>query len=78
MSSTPYTKPGSKQVQGGVIELNGYICFGGMDGVVYKLDKDGELADKNELGSPVLSAPASHDGSIIVLDFSGNLSKISL
>ena len=78
MSSTPYTKPGSKQVQGGVIELNGYICFGGMDGVVYKLDKKGELAGEKELGSPVLSAPASHDGSIIVLDFSGNLSKISL
>ncbi len=80
VSSTPYTKPGSKQVQGGVIELNGYICFGGMDGVVYKLDKNGngELVGKKELGSPVLSAPASHDGSIIVLDFSGNLSKISL
>lgn len=78
VSSTPYTKPGTKQVQGGVIELNGYLYFGGMDGAVYKLDKQGKLVTKREIGSPILASLAAYEGSLIVVDFSGNVTKITL
>ena len=78
VSSTPYTKPGTKQVQGGVIELNGCLYFGGMDGAVYKLDKQGKLVAKTEIGSPILASPAAYEGSLIVVDFSGNVTKITL
>ena len=78
VSSTPYTKPGSRQVQSGVVELNGYLYFGGMDGAVYKLSRQGTLEGKINLGSPVMSAPAVYQGSLIVLDLSGNLYKITL
>lgn len=78
VSSTPYTKPGSRQVQSGVVELNDYLYFGGMDGAVYKLSRQGTLEGKINLGSPVMSAPAVYQGSLIVLDLSGNLSKITL
>ena len=78
VSSTPYTKPGTKQVQGGVIELNGYLYFGGMDGAVYKPDKQGKLVAKREIGSPILASPAAYEGSLIVVDFSGNVTKITL
>ncbi len=78
VSSTPYTKPGTKQVQGGVIELNGYLYFGGMDGAVYKLYKQGNLVAKTEIGSPILCSLAAYEGSLIVVDFSGNVTKITL
>ncbi len=67
-----------RQVQSGVVELNGYLYFGGMDGAVYKLSRQGTLEGKINLGSPVMSAPAVYQGLLIVLDLSGNLSKITL
>ena len=78
VSSTPYTKPGAKQVQGGAVRSGGYICFAGMDGVVYKLDKQGKLAGKTDIGSPVLAAPAVYGESVIVIDFSGNVTKLTI
>lgn len=78
VSSTPYTKPGCKQVQSGVVELNGCLYFGGMDGAVYKLDKQGSLIAKAEIGSPILAAPAVYGDSVIVIDFSGNVTKVTL
>lgn len=78
VSSTPYTKPGCKQVQSGVVELNGCLYFGGMDGAVYKLDKQGGLIAKAEIGSPILAAPAVYGDSVIVIDFSGNVTKVTL
>ena len=78
VSSTPYTKPGCKQVQSGVVELNGCLYFGGMDGAVYKLNKQGSLIAKAEIGSPILAAPAVYGDSVIVIDFSGNVTKVTL
>ena len=78
VSSTPYTKPGCKQVQSGVVELNGCLYFGGMDGAVYKLNKQGNLIAKAEIGSPILAAPAVYGDSVIVIDFSGNVTKVTL
>lgn len=78
VSSTPYTKPGCKQVQSGVVELNGCLYFGGMDGAVYKLNKQGGLIAKAEIGSPILAAPAVYGDSVIVIDFSGNVTKVTL
>ena len=78
VSSTPYTKPGCKQVQSGVVELNGCLYFGGMDGAVYKLNKQGGLIAKAEIGSPILAAPAVYGESVIVIDFSGNVTKVTL
>ena len=78
VSSTPYTKPGCKQVQSGIVELNGCLYFGGMDGAVYKLDKQGGLIAKAEIGSPILAAPAVYGDSVIVIDFSGNVTKVTL
>ena len=78
VSSTPYTKPGCKQVQSGIVELNGCLYFGGMDGAVYKLDKQGSLIAKAEIGSPILAAPAVYGDSVIVIDFSGNVTKVTL
>ena len=78
VSNTPYTKPGCKQVQSGIVELNGCLYFGGMDGAVYKLDKQGGLIAKAEIGSPILAAPAVYGDSVIVIDFSGNVTKVTL
>ena len=78
VSSTPYTKPSCKQVQSGVVELNGCLYFGGMDGAVYKLNKQGGLIAKAEIGSPILAAPAVYGDSVIVIDFSGNVTKVTL
>lgn len=78
VSSTPYTKPGCKQVQSGIVELNGCLYFGGMDGAVYKLNKQGNLIAKAEIGSPILAAPAVYGDSVIVIDFSGNVTKVTL
>ena len=78
VSSTPYTKPGCKQVQSGIVELNGCLYFGGMDGAVYKLNKQGGLIAKAEIGSPILAAPAVYGDSVIVIDFSGNVTKVTL
>ena len=78
VGSTPYNKPGTKQIQSGVVELNGSLYFGGMDGFVYKLDKQGNLLAKTEVCSPVLAAPAIYGDSLIVVDFSGNVTKVTL
>lgn len=78
VSSTPYTKPGCKQAQSGIVELNGCLYFGGMDGAVYKLNKQGGLIAKAEIGSPILAAPAVYGDSVIVIDFSGNVTKVTL
>ena len=78
VSSTPYTKPGCKQVQSGIVELNGCLYFGGMDGAVYKLNKQGGLIAKAEIGSPILAAPAVYGDNVIVIDFSGNVTKVTL
>ena len=78
VSSTPYTQPGTKQIQSGVVELNGSLYFGGMDGFVYKLDKQGKPLARTEVCSPILAAPAIYRDSLIVVDFSGNVTKVTL
>ena len=78
ISSSPYVKPGGKEVASSVFEAGGKICFGALDGCLYALNADGTLAGKYDVGSPIVGKPAVVDGGMIVSDFSGNVTKVAL
>lgn len=77
ISSSPYVKPGGKEVASSVFEAGGKICFGALDGCLYALNADGTLAGKYDVGSPIVGKPAAVDGGMIVSDFSGNVTKVA-
>ena len=78
ISSSPYVKPGGKEVASSVFAVGGKICFGALDGCLYALNADGTLVGKYDVGSPIVGKPAVTDGGIIVSDFSGNVTKVAL
>lgn len=78
ISTSPYSSGNIKTVEASILSKNDKLYFGGLDGVVYCVDKQGNLIQKFETGSPILSAVALDGEFVYAIDFSGRLTKIKM
>ncbi len=76
--TAPYTSGDAQTVESDIIEKDGKLIFASSDGYIYAADKSGNISEKINIGSPVLSTPIVLGDKIIVADFSGRLVKVEL
>lgn len=77
--TSPYSGGESKGVDGTIVEKDGKLYFGALDGYVYCIDKASgtKLWEKN-IGSPILTALAFAGDKIVVADFDGRVTLINI
>lgn len=76
--TAPYTSGDAQTVESDIIEKDGELIFASSDGYIYIADKSGNISEKINIGSPILSTPIVLGDKIIVADFSGRLIQVSL
>lgn len=81
--ASAYSGKGSKGVEASVVVKDDKLYFGGMDGILYVVDKiTGVILGEFNIGSPILSkavvGSANNRDFIIVSDFEGRVTKINL
>ena len=76
--TAPYTSGDAQTVESDIIEKDGKLIFASSDGYIYAADKSGNISEKINIGSPILSTPIVLGDKIIVADFSGRLIQVSL
>lgn len=73
LDTSPYCGKGTGTVDSPIVPAGENLCFGGSDGVVYLIDKNGKKLEEHVPGSPVNQAPVIDGNFIITADFSGNV-----
>lgn len=80
--TSPYSSPDQHKpvgtVESSVTEVQGKLFFGGSDGYVYMLSKQGKLLSKFNLGAPIFSEITVDGDFIYIADFAGNVSCFKL
>ncbi len=76
VNSAPYSIGEKSTVEGSLIMENGILLFGADDGYLYAVDKDGNLMDKFNIGSPIFTKVIYWDGNVITADFSGHVTSV--
>ena len=80
--TSPYSSPDQHKlvgtVESSVTEVQGKLFFGGSDGYVYMLSKQGKLLSKFNLGAPIFSEITVDGDFIYTADFAGNVSCFKL
>ncbi len=76
--TSPYTSGELATVESEVLPYGDNLIFGASDGYIYMTDKNLKTIAKFNVGSPILSRLAVHDGYIYALDFSGYVTKIKI
>ncbi len=81
--ASAYSGKGSKGVEASVVVKDDKLYFGGMDRMLYVVDKTtGVILGEFNIGSPILSkavvGSANNRDFIIVSDFEGRVTKINL
>ncbi|WP_233789205.1 PQQ-binding-like beta-propeller repeat protein [Sphingobacterium sp. HMA12] len=71
--STPDLHKKVGTVESGIRYAAGKLFFGGLDGYLYVLNLDGSLAQKINLGTPILAEVTIQGNEVYVADFAGNI-----
>ena len=74
--TSPYSSGSIATVDSDIVPMGDNLCFGASDGVLYILDKNGKKLADFCIGSPVNQASIVDGASVIVADFSGNLTHL--
>lgn len=74
--TSPYSSGDIATVDSAIVPIGENLCFGASDGILYIVDRNGRKIAGYPVGSPVNQAPIVDSESIIVADFSGNVTRI--
>lgn len=79
VDTSPYISHAAT-VESTPVLTNGQLIFGASDGKLYRIrTKDGSVLSSRKIGAPVFGKAAlCDDGSVIVADFAGRISKVTL
>ncbi len=75
IDTSPYSKGNIATVDSAIVPIGENLCFGASDGCLYIIDKSGKEIAKYDVGSPIHQAPVIENESVIVADFSGNVTR---
>lgn len=73
--TSPYSKGDIATVDSAIVPIGANLCFGASDACLYIIDKNGREIARHAVGSPVNQAPVIDGESVIIADFSGNVTK---
>lgn len=76
--TSPYSSGDIATVDSAIVPIGKNLCFGASDGVLYIIDKSGKKIETYDVGSPINQAPVIDGESIIVTDFSGNVTRYDI
>ncbi len=75
--TSPYTNGDCATVESGIVPIGDSLVFGASDGYIYLTDKSLNAIGKFNTKSPILSSVAVDGDCVIVLDFSGNVTRVN-